>query len=99
MIKEFKNVRLGVLPAGGLDSISNISAALLESTAVARVDPENPRVGRFISNLMTVLDSKLRFSVPGQLVSEAAIQRRIVPTLPHPAPQARPWLRVVKASS
>jgi hypothetical protein len=62
VINEFKYIGLGILPAGDLDSVCNFPITLLETGCVARVDPENPRLGRSISDSVRVFDGKLRLS-------------------------------------
>jgi hypothetical protein len=59
-MNEFKYVGLGIPPTRDLDLVCNFPTTLLETGCVACVDPENPRPGRSISDLVRVFDSKLR---------------------------------------
>jgi hypothetical protein len=59
-MSELKDIGLGILPTRDLDLVCNLPIALLETGCVARVDPENPRLRRSVSNSVRVFDGKLR---------------------------------------
>jgi hypothetical protein len=59
-MNELKDISVGILPTRDLDLVCNLPIALLETGCVARVDPENPRLRRSVSDSVRVFDSKLR---------------------------------------
>ena len=59
-MNELKDIGLRILPTRDLDLVCNLPIALLETGCVTRVDPENPRLGRSVSDSVRVFDSKLR---------------------------------------
>lgn len=46
--EELEDIDLGVLPASYLGAVGDFSATLLKASCIARINPENPRVGRSI---------------------------------------------------
>ena len=60
---ELEYIRLGIPSPKDFKCLRNIPIALLKPSRVARVDPENPRLGRLLSDSVRVFDGKLRLSV------------------------------------
>jgi hypothetical protein len=59
VVNKLIDIGLRILQTRNLDSISNLPITLLETGGVARVDPENPRLRRSVSDLVRVFDGKL----------------------------------------
>ena len=59
IVHELKYIYLGIPTPKDLDSICNIPIALLKPGCVARVDPENPCLGRPLSSPVGIFDGKL----------------------------------------
>jgi hypothetical protein len=45
VVNQLEDVCLGIAPTRDLDLVCNFTITLLEARCVARVDPENPRLG------------------------------------------------------
>jgi hypothetical protein len=60
VMNKLKDIGLRILPTRDLDLISNIPIALLKTGCIARVNPENPRFRRSVSDLIRVFDGNLR---------------------------------------
>ena len=59
VMHELKYICLGISTPKDLDSICSIPIVLLKLGCVARVDPENPRLGRPLSSPVGIFDGKL----------------------------------------
>lgn len=46
--EELEYMYFGILPASYLGAVGDFSATLLKASCIARINPENPRVGRSI---------------------------------------------------
>src|SRR5689334_21557804 len=62
-MNQLKYIRLCVLPTANVDLLCKLPVALLESSCVAGVHPEHPRLSRLLSGAITVLDRQLRLPV------------------------------------
>ena len=63
---ELENIGRWVLPSRDLDTICDISKALLKSGSVTSMNPEHPCFQRAVSNSIGVFDCELRFASNGQ---------------------------------
>jgi hypothetical protein len=59
VMNELEYIGLGIPPVMDLDLVCNIPITLLETRCVARVDPENPRFWRLMSDSVGVFDGGL----------------------------------------
>ena len=85
-MNQLKHIRLCVLPAANLDLLCYLPVALLESSCVAGVRPEHPRLARLFSGAIAVLDGRLRLPV---FVSGTSTDLRVHPLTPRrPGPPA-----------
>ena len=62
VVNELEYIRLGIPPVRDLDMVCNFPITLLETSGVAGMYPENPCLGRLVSNLVGVFNGKLRLS-------------------------------------
>lgn len=62
VVHQLGDVRLRVLPPGGLDPVGNLAEALLEPRCVAGVHPEHSRLRRLLVRTIGMLDGQLRLS-------------------------------------
>ena len=56
---DLQNIDFGIIPPGDPGRFSNPSISLLDPCFAARVDPEYPRLGCTVSQLVGVLDRQL----------------------------------------
>jgi hypothetical protein len=62
VVHKLEYIGLWILPPGDLDTVCNISKALLKPGRIACVDPENPRLRRQVSGSVRVFDGELRLA-------------------------------------
>lgn len=60
--EELRYIGVAVLAPGDLNAVGNVADTFLAARRITRVYPENPRLGRFMSNSVAVFDGESRFS-------------------------------------
>lgn len=58
---ELEYISVAVLPPANLGSVGKVAQTFLAAGRITRMDPEDPGVGRLLSNSVAVFDSKSCF--------------------------------------
>lgn len=61
--EELENIRVAILTPGNLSTVGKVAQTFLAARSITRVNPENPGVRRFLSDLVAVFDDESRFTV------------------------------------
>jgi hypothetical protein len=86
VVYKLEYISFWIVPPKDLDRVCNISKALLKSSRVACVEPENPRFRRLVLGLVRVFDGELRLASQQLAIVSA---KAFAPTRRRPGQRAR----------